>query len=231
MQVAIITGATRGIGHATARRFAQAGWQVVNIARGELHDFGALNVSVDLGAKGWQQRVSAALQAPLAGADRVCVVHNAARSDGGSVFEASAEILGASLTLNLLAPYQLNQLLRPALKPGSSLLFVGSTLSEKAVAGYAPYIISKHALVGLMRSTCQDLKGSGVHTACICPGFVDTPLLRERADEQLLQAISEQVTFGRLLEPDEIARVLLFCADNPAVNGAVLHANLGQIER
>lgn len=231
MHVAIITGATRGIGHATAARFAQAGWQVVNIARSELRDFDALNVSVDLGADGWQQTVSTALQAPLAQASRVCVVHNAARSDGGSVFEATSETLGASLDLNLLAPYRLNQLLRPALKAGSSLLFVGSTLSEKAVAGYAPYIVSKHALVGLMRSTCQDLKGSGVHTACICPGFVDTPLLRERANEQFLKAITEQVTFGRLLEPDEIARVLLFCADNPAVNGAVLHTNLGQIER
>jgi NAD(P)-dependent dehydrogenase (short-subunit alcohol dehydrogenase family) len=138
--------------------------------------------------------------------------------------------LEGSLQVNLLAPFRLTQLLRPALVPGSSILFLGSTLSEKAVAGSAPYVVSKHALVGLMRATCQDLQGSGVHTACICPGFVDTPLLRERLDAATLAQIQGQVTFGRLLDPDEIARLLLFCAENPSINGAVLHANLGQVE-
>lgn len=230
MQVAVITGASRGIGRATAQRFAAAGWQVINVARTPLAEFAAHNVLADFAEAGWEQRVREPLLSLVSQATRVCVVHNAARSVGGSVFAATSAELEGSLQVNLLAPFRLTQLLRPALVPGSSILFLGSTLSEKAVAGYAPYVVSKHALVGLMRATCQDLKGSGVHTACICPGFVDTPLLRERLDAATLAQIQGQVTFGRLLDPDEIARLLLFCAENPSINGAVLHANLGQVE-
>jgi hypothetical protein len=56
-------------------------------------------------------------------------------------------------------------------------------------------------------------------------------MLRARCDEATLKAIASQVTFGRLIEPREIADLIYHCAENPALNGAVLHANLGQIER
>jgi 3-oxoacyl-[acyl-carrier protein] reductase len=62
--------------------------------------------------------------------------------------------------------------------PGSSVLYVGSTLSEKAVPGSFSYVVSKHAQLGMMRATCQDLMGTGIHTAMVCPGFTDTEMLR-----------------------------------------------------
>jgi NAD(P)-dependent dehydrogenase (short-subunit alcohol dehydrogenase family) len=231
MRTAIITGASRGIGYSTARAFAEQGWRIINLSRSKLLEFGAHNISVDLADPAWERACKDQLLKELAGAERICLVHNAGRAQGGSVFEATPEALQATLQINLLAPFRLSQLVRPVLTTGSSVLFVGSTLADKAVAGYSPYIISKHALLGLMRSTCQDLIGTGVHTACICPGFVDTPMLRERCDDVLLGKIQKQIAMGRLLDPDEIARLLLFCAENPAVNGSVLHANLGQVER
>jgi len=85
-------------------------------------------------------------------------------------------------------------------------------------------------MIGLMRATCQDLAGSGVHTACICPGFTDTEMLRAHVGDAV-EAITGMVTAGRLLKPEEIAELIRVCADSPALNGAVLHANLGQIER
>jgi NAD(P)-dependent dehydrogenase (short-subunit alcohol dehydrogenase family) len=231
MQVAIITGATRGIGHATAQRFSRAGFRIVNLSRSRLEDFDAHNISVDFSSPEWERTAAPEIDSALAGAERVCVVHNAAQSEGGSVFEASIETLRSSLQVNVLAPYRLNQLVRPRLKPGSSIVFLGSTLSEKAVAGYAPYVIAKHTVVGLMRATCQDLIGARVHTVCVCPGFTDTEMLRARCNEAALTAIAAQVSFGRLIEPSEIAALIYHCAENPALNGAVLHANLGQIER
>jgi NAD(P)-dependent dehydrogenase (short-subunit alcohol dehydrogenase family) len=231
MRTAIITGASRGIGFSTARAFSEKGWRIINLSRSKLSHLDAHNIVVDLANPSWEDQCRDQLLDVLVRCERICLVHNAGRAEGGSVFEAKPEALQATLQLNLLTPFRLSQIVRPALTPGSSILFVGSTLAEKAVAGYSPYIISKHALLGLMRSTCQDLIGTGIHTACVCPGFVDTPMLRERCDEVWLTKIRRQIAQGRLLDPDEIARLLLFCAENPAVNGSVLHANLGQVER
>jgi NAD(P)-dependent dehydrogenase (short-subunit alcohol dehydrogenase family) len=231
MRTAIITGATRGIGFSTARLFAGQGWSIINLSRTNLEEFGAQNVSVDLADPTWESSCKDRLLPLLAGADKICLVHNAGRAQGGSVFEATPEALQSTLQINLLTPFRLTQLVRGHLTVGSSVLFVGSTLSEKAIAGYSPYVISKHALVGLMRATCQDLIGSGIHTACVCPGFVDTPMLRERCDETVLERIRKQIALKRLLDADEIAQLIWFCAENPSINGSVLHANLGQVER
>lgn len=91
------------------------------------------------------------------------------------------------------------------------------------------YQASKHAVVGLLRATVQDLFGSRIHAACVCPGFTNTPMLEgPLSDPQVRAAIEGMVSFNRLVEPDEIARLISFVAENPALNGAVLHANLGQ---
>ena len=67
----------------------------------------------------------------------------------------------------------------------------------------------------------------------MCPGFTATEMLRQVLDAS--PALGEQLlgmqTFGRLIAPAEIAATILFCAESPVVNGAVLHANLGQVER
>ncbi len=133
----------------------------------------------------------------------------------------------------MVACVQLDQLLLPLMGAGSSIVYVGSTLGEKAVAGSCAYVVSKHAQIGLMRATCQDLAGRGIHTACVCPGFTDTEMLRAHVGHasEVLEALAGGVTFGRLIEPEEIARTIRFCAQNAVINGAVIHANLGQVER
>jgi NAD(P)-dependent dehydrogenase (short-subunit alcohol dehydrogenase family) len=83
----------------------------------------------------------------------------------------------------------------------------------------------------MMRATCQDLAGSGVHTACISPGFTNTEMLREHVPADVMPQIAAMSAFERLIEPDEIAKTLLFAAQNPVLNGATINANLGQIER
>ena len=126
----------------------------------------------------------------------------------------------------------LNQLLLPRLPSGSSVLYVGSTLSEKAVPNSFSYVVSKHAQLGIMRATCQDLMGSGVHTALICPGFTDTEMLRTHlgVDPDVGRMIAGMNSFNRLIEPGEIAELIRWAHHNPVINGAVLHANLGQRE-
>ena len=83
----------------------------------------------------------------------------------------------------------------------------------------------------MMRALCQDLAGTGIHTACICPGFTDTEMLRAHVPTDAIDAVAGMSAFDRLIEPAEIAATLLFAAEHPVVNGAVIHANLGQRER
>jgi len=132
--------------------------------------------------------------------------------------------------INLVAANSLNYLILPNMKPGSSVIYVGSTLGEKAVANSYSYVVSKHAQIGMMRATCQDLVGRNIHTACICPGFTDTEMLRQHIPAEFLPEIAKKSAFNRLVEPKEIADTLLWAATSPVINGSVIHANLGQIE-
>lgn len=229
----IITGGSKGIGHATCALFLEQGWRVINLSRTPSSLPQVEQVRIDLSEPQWPEQHGTALLEQLGTPERLCVVHNAGLMLKDSSATVTTEGLQRSLQVNVITPTQLTRLLLLVMRPGSSVLYVSSTLGEKAVAGTCSYVISKHAMVGAMRSACQDLAGTGVHTACVCPGFTDTEMLRDHLghDQVVLDSIAGGVTFGRLIEAREIADTLWFCAGNPVINGAVIHANLGQIER
>jgi NAD(P)-dependent dehydrogenase (short-subunit alcohol dehydrogenase family) len=229
----VISGASRGIGLATARQFAGDGWEVINLSRSPLRLDGALQITLDLSDVAWDLRHGDALRAAVRGSERICLVHNAALLTKDAVTDLDGAALARVLQVNVVAAQQLNRLLLPEMAPGSSIIYVGSTLGEKAVPGACAYVVSKHAQIGLMRASCQDLAGRGIHSAAVCPGFTDTEMLRAHvgADAAVLAALAGGVAFGRLVEPAEIAAVIGFCAAHAVVNGAVIHANLGQVER
>lgn len=232
-KVLVITGGTRGIGLATAALFKEQGYRIINISRSPSPLPDVIQLTTDISRLDWPERAGVALGEALGAPSRLVVIHNAATLRKDSVDSLAADSMTEVLQANVVAPLQLNQLLLPHMNSGSAILYIGSTLSEKAVAGSCSYVTSKHALLGLMRSTAQDLAGRGIHTACICPGFTDTEMLRAHVgqDVEILKAVASGVAYNRLVEPAEIARLLYFCADNPAINGSVLHANLGQLER
>lgn len=233
MKTAVITGASRGIGLATAREFAAAGWEVLNVSRQACPLAGARQVTADLSDPGWVDRHGEELLEAVGESRAIALVHNAALLTHDTVADVTQAVLHKVLQINLLTCVQLDQLLLPRMQPGSSIIYIGSTLAVKAVPGSCAYVVSKHALIGLMRATAQDLAGRGIHSVCVCPGFTDTEMLREHIGEDpaVWEGIAAGITFGRLVEPSEIARVIRFAAGNPAVNGGVIHANLGQIER
>lgn len=232
MNLAIITGASRGIGAAAAQTFLDNGYTVVSVSRSQCPVVGVESILLDLLSDTAEQVLEAKLVSYLAQAQRVTVIHNAAMLEKDSAKILAAESLRRVLDLNVVAPSRLNRVLIPYMKPGSSILFVGSTLSRKAVANSCSYVTSKHALMGLMRSTTQDLVGSGIHTVMVMPGFTNTEMLREHIgnDESIIKALSASVAMGRLAEPQEIADTLWLASQNPVLNGAEIDANLGQIE-
>lgn len=226
----VITGGSRGIGKAVIQRFLQEGWQAANLSRTPCDIAGVTNFCLDLGAHDWPEKYGTAIREFVQTAERICLVNNASAHDKNSIQTLQLDTFRHNLHVNLISTLALTQLLIPAMKSGSSIIYIGSTLSEIAVANRFAYVTSKHALVGMMRATCQDLQGKGITTCCVCPGFVNTPMLTEHVDAALLdRLIKSKVTAGRMIETDEMAEFIYFCANNPVINGAVLHANLGQI--
>lgn len=231
MQCLVITGASSGIGYATAETFRGNGYRVINLSRSVCAIDGVLNLTGDLSDPRFLPFISESLAAAVVDADSLCLVHNAARLGHDTIQNIETAALRQIYEINLVAPTILNRLLLPHMTDGSSILYVGSTLGEKAVPGSFSYVVSKHASIGMMRASCQDLAGTGIHTACINPGFTDTEMLRDHIPNDVMPDIAQMSTFGRLIEPTEIGKTLLFAAQNPVINGSVINANLGQIER
>jgi len=228
----IITGASKGIGQATAKLFLQNEWDVLNISRSPCPLENIENIKLDLENIEGSLAQLDPVKKRLDKKKIVCLIHNAACLKKDSIDSLDPDSFRSILNINLIAPLVLNQFFLEGMGSGSSILYVGSTLATKAVPGAASYCISKHAQVGMMRSTGQDLVGRNIHTAIICPGYTDTQMLRTHLnnDQKLIKEISSKVSFNRLISPDEIAKVLYFSANNPVISGSIIHSHLGQIE-
>lgn len=233
MSIAVVTGASAGIGLAVAKKFLSEGFRVFNLSRRPCPDARVQSLAIDLSRSDLAILVKDLLCEELG--ESTCMnlhlVHNAARLESDSATNTDDEAFEDVIRVNVLAQNTLTRTLLPFMDKDSSVIFVGSTLSEKAVPGSFSYVTSKHAQIGMMRSLCQDLVGTGIHTATICPGFTDTEMLRAHVPNDALASIAESNAFGRLIEPTEIAQTVFWASQNPVINGSVIHANLGQIER
>jgi len=232
MKTAIITGASVGIGRAAAEAFLAEGFQVYNLSRRPCPVPAVNNLSCDLSAPESIDQTCKVLAGALIGSESVALVHNASQMLKDSATDCESDSLRRVLETNVVAINSLNKHLLHRLPRSSSILYVGSTLSEKAVPNSFSYVLSKHAQLGMMRATCQDLMGSGIHTALVCPGFTDTEMLRTHLgdDPAVERMIAGMNSFDRLIEPAEIAELIRWAHHNPVINGSVLHANLGQKE-
>ncbi len=225
----VITGGSRGIGAKTIQHFLDNGYHAVNISR-TASDIATENLTLDLSKPATFSQMSEKLSALLKNATQVCLVHNAAVYQVDTIGEIDASKWQTILDVNITAPIMLNNILIPFMPKGSAIIYIGSTLSELAVANRASYVITKHAMIGMMRSTTQDLAAKGIHSCCICPGFVNTDMALQEVDRNAFNAfIAEKVIAKRLIEPSEIAELIYFSATHPVINGSVLHANLGQV--
>ena len=134
-KVAIITGGRTGIGFAALKHFKAQGYTTINISRKPASLEGCINLTADFTIPGWEKNIASDLESTIAEAGQVILVHNAGLHISDSAMTIDPDAMRRSLDVNVVAPAILNKMINPHLCPGSAILYVGSTLSEKAVAG------------------------------------------------------------------------------------------------
>jgi NAD(P)-dependent dehydrogenase (short-subunit alcohol dehydrogenase family) len=231
MKTLVITGAGRGIGLATADLFHEHGYAVVNISRHRGGFECGRWIGADLSQPDWLQAVERELIAAVQHATAIAIVHNASLLLSDDIEDSRDVDLQRAWQTNVLAPVQLNRALLPYMDEGSSIIYIGSALRDRAAPKRLSYVVSKHAQVGLMRATALEIEARGMHTACVCPGITDTEMARTHfggEDDSIEQFVLSNAPLKRALRPAEIAQLIYFCAGTQAVNGAVIDANAGR---
>lgn len=236
MSVALITGASSGIGAATAIAFADAGWSVMAAGRDEPRLAEVAEVSDSIAT--WAGELDTAEDCDELVADTVdefggidCLVNSAGVFVRGDALETSEDDWRDTLNINLDIPFLLSRAVLPQLREArGSIVNVGCYWGLYAEERTVAYAVSKAGLLMLTRSMARDHGADGVRINAVCPGCVDTPMLEGLAsdgDQELDDFLDEAAEYspnGRIATPEEVAALILFLAGPQAahVNGATI---------
>src|SRR5437660_138298 len=235
----LLTGASRGIGHATVKRFSSAGWRVITCSR---HAFPEQcpweagpedHIQVDLADPDDTLNAIAEIKRRLENGHLHALVNNAAispKAEGsqrlGSI-DMTLDVWRHVFRVNFFAPIMLARGLLDELKAVK-----GSVVNVTSIAGSrvhpfagAAYATSKAALAALTREMASDFGRRGVRVNAIAPGEIDTAILSPGTEK-----IVEQIPMQRLGTPEEVAKIIyVLCTETSSyVNGAEIHINGGQ---
>ena len=244
-RVVMITGATSGIGRATARRFAADGAQVLACGRNksalaelehEIESEGgtALSLAVDVTV---ESEVQHAFETAISQTGRLDVLVNAAgHISNGSIEDTSLEAWDAMMNVNLRSVFYLMQLAAPHLiKTGGNIVNVSSVTGLRSFPGVLAYCVSKAGVDQLTRCAALELAAKGVRVNAVNPGVVITEIhkrggMSEEAYENFLERSKTTHPIGRVGEAAEIAELIFFLASNKAswITGATYSIDGGR---
>lgn len=236
---ALVTGAARGIGRATALAFAAAG---ANIVAGDLtapddtasaaKALGAkcLAVAADVSNGAQVQAMTAAAIREFGGLD--VLVTNAGIGFPDPILEITEQNWDRVLAVNLKGAFLCIQAALPALlerRAGSIVLLSSIAGRRFSLLSGAHYTCSKYGVIGLTRHLAGELAGTGVRVNCICPGPVETDLLTGVATPEQRAGLAERTPLRRVAAPEDIAEVVCFLAGPGArhMHGAIVDVNGG----
>jgi NAD(P)-dependent dehydrogenase (short-subunit alcohol dehydrogenase family) len=226
MKTAMITGASGGIGRACVERFREAGHHVFAVSRdvASLRSLGEAVTLIEADLASARGRGLIAERAP-AGLD--ALVHVAGVNPREPLEAMTEATLREAFEVNFFAPMLLTQALAPRLGEGGAVIFVTSTLAQRAAPSALAYAASKAALEGAMRVLALELGVRGARALAVAPGLVDTNMMREGRSDDDVRALAELSPLGRVGEASEVAAMVLAAAENRFVTGAVIPVDGG----
>ena len=241
-QVAVVTGAGRGIGHAIAVRLASEGARVASVSRTEANaqrtadEINALRAeaakaySVDVADHSTVQGIGGKILEDFGRVD--ILVNNAGVTRDGLSMRMSIEDWDTVLNTNLRGAFNFTQaLMRSMIKQRSGrIINISSVIGLIGNAGQANYAASKAGLIGLTKSLARELASRGITVNAIAPGLIETDMTGVLSDE-IRQAILQKITLGKLGQPDDIAAAVAYLASAEAkyVTGQVLAVDGGMV--
>jgi len=238
-KVAAITGGARGIGHATALKFAAEGAKVavcdinpelmqqtlaaIRAAGGEAEGY-----PVDVTNKA---QIAAMVDGVMARWGRIdCVVNNAGIVMDAQLRKMTDDQFDKVIDINLKGVYNCTRAVVGIMLEQKSgvILTTSSIVGLYGNFGQTNYAASKFAVIGMTKTWAKELGRSGIRANAVCPGFVATPILKQMP-EQVLSDMAKKVPCGRLGLPEEVANVFAFLASDEAsyINGAVISVDGG----
>ena len=256
-KICVVTGASRGIGAAIAKLFAQEGAKVYALSRSEpsLSDVTSVGFASEGSAASdsisppvspatalyrpiWlscdvsdESSVEAAINEVLARDERIDVlVNNAGITRDGLLMRMKTDDWNAVLTTNLTSAfYTCRSVVRPMLRQKDGcILNVSSVVGIKGNSGQVNYSASKAGIIGLTKSLAREVASRGIRVNAIAPGFIDTSMT-EQIPEEFRNKLKETIPLGRAGNVDEVAKTALFLCSPLAsyITGVVLPVDGG----
>lgn len=243
-KVAIVTGASKGIGEAIARGLAEFGAKVVVSSRNQeavdavaagfkADGLEAIGIACHVGKKEQLQNLVDKTVEAYGGVD--ILVNNAATNPiFGPVTQASDEMFDKIMGVNVKSPFQLSNMVHPIMEKrgGGSIIHISSVEGHKPGFGLGLYSVSKAALLMLTKNQAKEWGSDGIRVNAICPGLIQTKFSKALwSNDAVLNHVESQIPAGRMGQPDEMAGLAVYLASKAAsyCTGGIYSADGGYL--
>jgi acetoacetyl-CoA reductase len=235
-RVAIVSGGTRGIGHAISTALKEAGFKVAAIYAG--NDAAAQKFQEETGIPTFKWDVGD-YEACAAGLKRVeselgpveVVVNNAGITKDGMLHRMTPQMWGDVIRVNLGSMFNMTQPLIDGMRNRNwgRIINISSVNGQKGQLGQCNYSAAKAGVIGFTKALAQETARKGITVNCVAPGYINTEMVAA-VSEDVLKKIVDQIPVGRLGTAEEIARCVVFLAGEDAgfITGATISINGGQ---
>lgn len=238
--VAIVTGAAQGMGYASAHALARLGASVVMLDRNpEIHDrshtlsdegLSSMAVEADVSSSSDWSRVMDELNGRFGRVD--VLVHAAGILKPTPILEMQESEWESVLRVNLTGAFLATRAVAVSMKArgiGRIVLFSSTAGKTVSTIGGAHYTASKHGVLGLTRAAAKEFAAYGITVNAVCPGLVDTEMVRQTIEDAAVANYASSFPIARLGAPEEVAKLVVFLVESSYITGAAVDINGGDL--